>query len=354
MKTTLKKMTGWASLGLLGIFLFYSPPPAAAATSSIAIFPSSNAVTVGQAGTISVNVSNAQASVYAIQFTMTYDPTVITITSVAPGSNMAGCVVSPTASTLGSCNMMFNINQPGTAQVGLFFNNALAQPVDASSGQPTPQQIAVVNFTVNAAAAGKSTTLTLTQSMLNETAVTPSNTGTITATAANTAPTWNLSAQQNEQVTAGQTVTLNLPAATPAQSGDTLTYAVSGLPSWATFNSANLLLTLSPLTTTAAGSTTLTFTVTDATTGGTASQSITVTVAAGSPVSGACGSANHTYLYQATSFGSDTLCKSGNPFPTTVTFPAPGASVQWTCQGINGGLNRTCKARRNSRVIFRL
>ena len=82
-------------------------------------------------------------------------------------------------------------------------------------------------------------------------------------------------------------------------------------------------------------------------------QNMSATFTAAS-VNGACGTASQTYLYQATGFGSNTLCKSGNPYPATVTFPAPGGSVQWTCQGSNGGLNKTCKARRNSRVIFRL
>ncbi len=66
-----------------------------------------------------------------------------------------------------------------------------------------------------------------------------------------------------------------------------------------------------------------------------------------SPVNGACGTANKTYLYSDSSYGSDTYCSAGNP-TATPAFPTQGSSVTWSCSGINGGSNSgTCTASRN-------
>jgi plastocyanin len=48
---------------------------------------------------------------------------------------------------------------------------------------------------------------------------------------------------------------------------------------------------------------------------------------------GACGS-NHksTYVYPDTSYMGN-FCNEGNPSPATPAFPAPGATVNWTCSG---------------------
>lgn len=72
------------------------------------------------------------------------------------------------------------------------------------------------------------------------------------------------------------------------------------------------------------------------------------------PINGVCGTAGMTYLYNVTTFGSNSLCKTGNSNPVTVAFPSPGSIVRWTCVGINGGFNSACKAQRNSRTIIKL
>lgn len=69
----------------------------------------------------------------------------------------------------------------------------------------------------------------------------------------------------------------------------------------------------------------------------------------GIPVAGACGSANgKTYSSLATSYGSDTICTSGNQNPTTVNFPDAGSSSSWTCVGQNSGTTDSCSAFRHA------
>ncbi len=74
-----------------------------------------------------------------------------------------------------------------------------------------------------------------------------------------------------------------------------------------------------------------------------------------SGVYGQCGTANTTYAYGTTNFGSDTLCAQGNPDPSTVAFPEAGHSVSWTCQGTDGGTDSSCSSAQKlkSRIIFR-
>ncbi|MCX6702061.1 MAG: hypothetical protein NTX96_02625 [Candidatus Zambryskibacteria bacterium] len=54
------------------------------------------------------------------------------------------------------------------------------------------------------------------------------------------------------------------------------------------------------------------------------------------PITGVCGSANKSYPQGSSSYGSDTYCSAGTP-SSSPAFPAPGASVTWTCLGSNGG-----------------
>ena len=61
-------------------------------------------------------------------------------------------------------------------------------------------------------------------------------------------------------------------------------------------------------------------------------------VVTGESVNGLCGTANKTYPAGSTSYGSDTYCATGNP-SSTPSFPPPGGSVIWTCNGLNGGTN---------------
>lgn len=54
------------------------------------------------------------------------------------------------------------------------------------------------------------------------------------------------------------------------------------------------------------------------------------------PVAGVCGTANKTYDSTATSYGADTYCSTGSP-SSSPSFPAAGASVTWSCNGVYGG-----------------
>ena len=65
------------------------------------------------------------------------------------------------------------------------------------------------------------------------------------------------------------------------------------------------------------------------------SYSVTISNA---PVTGVCGTANRTYPVGASGYGGDTYCSAGTP-SSQPAFPAPGASVNWTCLGSNGGSN---------------
>jgi hypothetical protein len=62
-------------------------------------------------------------------------------------------------------------------------------------------------------------------------------------------------------------------------------------------------------------------------------------------VDGMCGTATRTFAYNETGYGSYTQCSPGTA--TNTAFPAQGASVTWTCNGINGGASSTtCTASR--------
>jgi hypothetical protein len=64
-----------------------------------------------------------------------------------------------------------------------------------------------------------------------------------------------------------------------------------------------------------------------------------------SAVDGQCGVAATTYPSGAVGFAG-ALCAAGTPSPAAPPFPAPGASVEWSCLGANGGATATCKASR--------
>ena len=64
----------------------------------------------------------------------------------------------------------------------------------------------------------------------------------------------------------------------------------------------------------------------------------------GSSVNGSCGTAAQTYAASASSFGSDTLCVTGNSDPEIVSFPAQGSSVSWVCTNLGGGTDANCTA----------
>jgi len=70
------------------------------------------------------------------------------------------------------------------------------------------------------------------------------------------------------------------------------------------------------------------------------------------PVNGACGTANKTYAYGATNYGTDTFCSSGTANPTSPAFPAQGGSTTWTCTGKNGGTSASCTAKREGVLGF--
>ena len=54
---------------------------------------------------------------------------------------------------------------------------------------------------------------------------------------------------------------------------------------------------------------------------------------------GSCGTANKTYAYGSSSFGSDTLCAAGIESPAAPVFPGAGSSTNWICLGTGGGSN---------------
>jgi prepilin-type N-terminal cleavage/methylation domain-containing protein len=68
-------------------------------------------------------------------------------------------------------------------------------------------------------------------------------------------------------------------------------------------------------------------------------------------VNGTCGTANKTYAYNITTYGSDTYCAAGTTNPTTPTFPALGGSTNWTCVGLNTGTTASCTASRNNTPV---
>jgi len=83
----------------------------------------------------------------------------------------------------------------------------------------------------------------------------------------------------------------------------------------------------------------------------TGNDSLAVSCSANRTVNGSCGTANgKTYLYSASSYGSDTQCATGTPSSTS--FPAAGATTTWTCSGVNGGsASGTCSASRSSEAV---
>ena len=70
------------------------------------------------------------------------------------------------------------------------------------------------------------------------------------------------------------------------------------------------------------------------------------------PVNGACGTANKTYSFTDTSYGSDTFCSAGTAVPTTPAFPSSGSTTNWSCNGQNGGSNTNCSASRQGLVGY--
>jgi prepilin-type N-terminal cleavage/methylation domain-containing protein len=68
-------------------------------------------------------------------------------------------------------------------------------------------------------------------------------------------------------------------------------------------------------------------------------------------VNGSCGTANKTYTYDITTYGSDTYCATGTTNPTTPDFPAAGGSTNWTCEGLNTGTTANCSASRTNTPI---
>jgi len=62
-------------------------------------------------------------------------------------------------------------------------------------------------------------------------------------------------------------------------------------------------------------------------------------------INGACGTNAKTYTVSQTSYAG-TFCASGTPSPTTPGFPALGATVSWTCNGVGGGSNASCTSKR--------
>jgi len=68
-------------------------------------------------------------------------------------------------------------------------------------------------------------------------------------------------------------------------------------------------------------------------------------------VNGSCGTANKTYLYTDTTYGSDTFCATGTVNPTAPTFPTLGSSTTWSCDGLNTGTNQSCTASRGGTPV---
>jgi prepilin-type N-terminal cleavage/methylation domain-containing protein len=68
-------------------------------------------------------------------------------------------------------------------------------------------------------------------------------------------------------------------------------------------------------------------------------------------VNGSCGTANQTYAYSTTTYGSDTFCQTGTVNPATPAFPNLGSSTTWSCDGANSGTNQSCTANRNNAPV---
>jgi hypothetical protein len=74
----------------------------------------------------------------------------------------------------------------------------------------------------------------------------------------------------------------------------------------------------------------------------------TASCSANKIINGSCGTANKTYAYSDSSYGSDTFCTLGTTTPTTPAFPDNGATTNWTCVGLNTGSTASCSASRNA------
>jgi len=144
-------------------------------------------------------------------------------------------------------------------------------------------------------------------------------------------------------VSTQSTASFSLAASgTPAPSYQWMQMA-SGAGSFTAISTATSAAYTTPALTAADNGTQFECVVTNAA-GPVTSNVVTLTVS----TDGVCGTANKTYAATTTSFGSDTLCSAGNSNPATVAYPGLGQTVSWTCQGINGGANSSCSAKRNT------
>ena len=80
--------------------------------------------------------------------------------------------------------------------------------------------------------------------------------------------------------------------------------------------------------------------------GGNPSATCTASRDAAPVVNGVCGTANKTYAYNITTYGTDTFCAPGTPSPTSPAFPNQGETIPWTCAGSGGGTTASCSASR--------
>jgi hypothetical protein len=65
-------------------------------------------------------------------------------------------------------------------------------------------------------------------------------------------------------------------------------------------------------------------------------------------INGVCGTAKRNYAATETGWGSYAFCSAGTANPTSPIFPAQGGSTTWTCEGVSGGTNASCRATRSS------
>ncbi|MDP2104335.1 MAG: InlB B-repeat-containing protein, partial [Candidatus Gracilibacteria bacterium] len=70
-------------------------------------------------------------------------------------------------------------------------------------------------------------------------------------------------------------------------------------------------------------------------------------------IDGECGTANKTYSYTDTTYGTDTFCTAGISNPTIPTFPTEGSPVTWTCEGggTPTGTQASCTATKTATPI---
>jgi len=84
--------------------------------------------------------------------------------------------------------------------------------------------------------------------------------------------------------------------------------------------------------------------------GGNPSATCTASRDAAPVVNGVCGTRNKTYPWNATSYGSDTICVTGTASPSSFAFPNQGQTISWTCDGSGGGTTASCSASRPAPV----